>query len=75
MINRDMAATRTFRVYTGLVLIGIVFCLYALLGSGSNSLYWGILMVLITIPLYTYVAAKKHSAAVDSAHAATSSKS
>lgn len=76
MINRDMAATRTFRVYTGLVLIGIVFCLYALLGSGSNSLYWGILMVLITIPLYTYVAAKKHSAAtVESAHAATSSKS
>ncbi|HAD43552.1 MAG TPA: histidine-histamine antiporter, partial [Plesiomonas shigelloides] len=76
MINRDMAATRTFRVYTGLVLIGIVFCLYALLGSGSNSLYWGILMVLITIPLYTYVVAKKHrAAAVDSADAAISSKS
>lgn len=62
MINKDLTKTSVFKFYLVLVGIAFAYCLYALLGSGSNSLYWGILMVMITIPLYIYVAVRKHKA-------------
>ncbi|MGL5586126.1 MAG: histidine-histamine antiporter, partial [Plesiomonas sp.] len=62
MINKDLTKTSVFKFYLVLVGIAFAYCLYALLGSGDNSLYWGILMVMITIPLYIYVAVRKHKA-------------
>ncbi|MGL5006422.1 MAG: amino acid permease [Plesiomonas sp.] len=66
MINKDLTKTSVFKFYLVLVCIAFAYCLYALLGSGNNSLYWGILMVMITIPLYIYVAVRKHKEEVGS---------
>lgn len=47
----------TFIFYNVLVVIGIIYCVFALLGSGSDSMFWGLVMMSITIPLFSFVAA------------------
>jgi len=37
----------------------MIYCIFALLGSGSDSMFWGILMMMVTIPLFSFVAAGK----------------
>lgn len=56
MIAHKINKGSTFMFYGVLVVIGMIYSLFALLGSGSDSLYWGTLMMGITIPLYSYVA-------------------
>ena len=56
MMSHKINKGSTFMFYGVLVVIGMAYCLFALLGSGSDSLYWGTLMMGITIPLYSYVA-------------------
>lgn len=52
--------TKSFMFYTILAGIGLVYSLFAMLGSGSDTLFWGCLLIQITIPLYAFVAKKKH---------------
>ncbi len=59
MISKKMNRGPTFMFYTVLVVIGMAYSMFALLGSGADSLYWGTLMMVLTIPMYSYVAHKK----------------
>jgi arginine:agmatine antiporter len=56
MISHKANKGPTFMFYSVLVVIGMAFCIFALLGSGSDSLYWGTLVMALTIPLYSFVA-------------------
>jgi arginine:agmatine antiporter len=60
MIAHKVNKGPTFMFYTVLVVIGMAFCVFALLGSGSDSLYWGTLVMALTIPMYSFVAHSKH---------------
>ena len=59
MIAKKQNQGRSFIFYSTLTLIGIVFCLFALFGSGSNAIFWGLLMMLLTIPCYAFVVASR----------------
>ncbi|WP_229804460.1 amino acid permease [Paludibacterium paludis] len=59
MISKKINRGPTFMFYTVLVVIGMAYSMFALLGSGADSLYWGTLMMVLTIPMYSYVAHKK----------------
>jgi arginine:agmatine antiporter len=56
MISHKVNKGSTYVFYAVMVVIGMAFCVFALLGSGSDSLYWGTLMMALTIPLYSFVA-------------------
>ena len=59
MAAKKMDKGAKFYIYVVLAVIGMAYSLFALLGSGADSMYWGIAMVMCTIPLYSFVAAKK----------------
>lgn len=59
MISKKINRGPTFMFYAVLVVIGMAYSMFALLGSGADSLYWGTLMMVLTIPMYSYVAHKK----------------
>lgn len=48
-----------FSFYVIMVIIAMVYCLFAILGSGMNSIFWGTVLMCITIPPYCYVAWNK----------------
>jgi len=56
MISHKVNKGSTFMFYGVLVVIGMAFCVFALLGSGADSLYWGTLVMALTIPMYSFVA-------------------
>ncbi|MGU7840017.1 amino acid permease [Burkholderia sp. AW33-5] len=55
MIEKKMNVGGTFRIYAVLACIGVVYSIFALLGSGTDSIFWGTALIMATIPLYTYV--------------------
>lgn len=59
MAAKKLDKGRSFVIYSMLVVIGMIYSIFALLSSGSDAIYWGIMMMLCTIPLYSFVAAKK----------------
>jgi len=59
MVAHSMNKGFSFIFYCFMAVIGIVYSLFALFGSGSNAMYWGIMMMMITIPLYAFVAMKR----------------
>lgn len=59
LIAKGKINTPSFYVYMVLTAVALVYCLFAMLGSGSDTLFWGCLLLQITIPLYTYVAKRK----------------
>lgn len=61
----------TFIFYNVLVVIGIIYCVFALLGSGSDSMFWGLVMMSITIPLFSFVAAGRAKKATTSCTSTT----
>lgn len=65
MIAKKMNKGRTFVIYCILVALGMVYSLFAMLGSGSDSMFWGIVMVMSTIPLYCFVAAGRHKKGIN----------
>lgn len=58
MTAKSLNKGRTFIVYCFLAVIGVIYCLFALFGSGTDTMFWGVLMMLMTIPLYAFIAAK-----------------
>nr|WP_154324335.1 histidine-histamine antiporter [Pantoea sp. 201603H] len=56
LVSKKMNRGSSFMFYCTLVVIGMIYCIFALLGSGSDSMFWGILMMMITIPLFSFVA-------------------
>lgn len=59
MAAKKMDKGSKFYIYVVLAVIGMAYSLFALLGSGSDSMFWGVVMLMCTIPLYSFVAAKK----------------
>ncbi|CAH0532740.1 Arginine/agmatine antiporter [Vibrio stylophorae] len=59
MASKKLNKGRTFMFYSVLVVLGMIYSIFALLGSGSDSIFWGIVMMMMTIPMYCFVAAGK----------------
>ena len=47
-----------YKWHTLLVLISILYCMFALVGSGADSIFWGTLLVTFMIPVFTFPALK-----------------
>lgn len=60
MISKGENTGASFYFYSILSGIGLVYCLFAMLGSGSDTLFWGCLLIQITVPLYVYAAKRKN---------------
>lgn len=56
MVARSLNKGFSFIFYCIMAVIGVIYSLFALFGSGSNAMFWGIMMMMITIPLYAFVA-------------------
>jgi arginine:agmatine antiporter len=59
MVAKSLNKGGGFIFYCTLAVIGILYSLFALFGSGGNAMFWGVLMMMLTIPLYALVAAKR----------------
>lgn len=59
MVAKSLNKGFGFIFYCTLAVIGIAYCLFALFGSGESAMFWGVLMMLLSIPLYALVAAKR----------------
>jgi len=59
MVAKKLNKGRTFMFYSVLVIMAMIYCLFAMLGSGTDSMFWGIVMMMLTIPLYCFVATKR----------------
>lgn len=62
MVAKSLNKGFSFVFYCTLAVIGIAYCLFALFGSGESAMFWGVLMMLFSIPLYALVAAKRKKA-------------
>ncbi|GAB2933483.1 amino acid permease [Hafnia psychrotolerans] len=62
MVAKSLNKGFSFVFYCTLAVIGIAYCLFALFGSGESAMFWGVLMMLLSIPLYALVAAKRKKA-------------
>lgn len=60
MVSRKLNRGRNFMFYCVLTLIGMVYSIFALLGSGTDSIFWGTVMMMVTIPLFSFVAAGRN---------------
>ena len=59
MTAKSLNKGRGFILYCFLSVVGILYSLFALFGSGSNAVFWGVLMMMVTIPLYALVAVNR----------------
>ncbi|EBA6833675.1 amino acid permease [Salmonella enterica] len=59
MIAKGKSKSKSFYGYLFLTAVALIYCLFAMLGSGTDTLFWGCLLLQITIPLYSYVAKRK----------------
>ena len=64
MVAKSMNKGGGFIFYCTLAVIGILYSLFALFGSGGNAMFWGVLMMMLTIPLYALVAAKRSKSGI-----------
>lgn len=60
MVSKKLNRGPTFMFYSTLTLIGMIYSIFALLGSGSDSIFWGTIMMMVTIPLFSFVAAGRN---------------
>lgn len=65
MVSKKLNRGRSFMFYCVLVVIGVIYSVFALLGSGTDSMFWGIVMMMVTIPLFSFVAAGRSKKGVD----------
>ncbi|NUU67408.1 histidine-histamine antiporter [Enterobacteriaceae bacterium BIT-l23] len=57
MVSKKLNRGRSFMFYCVMVVIGMIYSIFALLGSGTDSMFWGVVMMMVTIPLFCFVAA------------------
>jgi hypothetical protein len=60
MIVKNQNRGSSFIFYCVLTLIGIIYSVFALLGSGTDSIFWGTVIMAVTIPLFSFVIAGQH---------------
>lgn len=55
-IMRDNnVSEREFRLYSIIALVGLVYCFYAIAGSGKDIVFYGSLTMLLSMPIYAWV--------------------
>lgn len=59
MFSKKLNKSSSFMFYCVLVVIALIYCLFALVGSGSGSIFWGTMMVTFCIPMYSFVAVSR----------------
>ncbi|TQI78292.1 arginine:agmatine antiporter [Serratia fonticola] len=52
MVTQKFRRGRQFAIYSALSLLGLAFVAAALTGAGTQPLFWGIILQMVTIPLY-----------------------
>ncbi|PRD14948.1 histidine-histamine antiporter [Pantoea coffeiphila] len=60
MMSKKINRGPSFMFYSVMVVIGMIYSIFALLGSGTDSMFWGIVMMMFTIPLFCFVAAGRN---------------
>ncbi|WP_297207153.1 histidine-histamine antiporter [uncultured Pluralibacter sp.] len=60
MVSRKLNYGKSFMFYCVLTVIGVIYSIFALLGSGTDSIFWGTVMMMVTIPLFSFVAAGRN---------------
>ncbi|BDH44571.1 histidine-histamine antiporter [Salmonella enterica subsp. enterica serovar Choleraesuis] len=60
MVSKKLNRGPTFMFYCVLTVIGMIYSIFALMGSGSDSIFWGTIMMMVTIPLFSFVAAGRN---------------
>ncbi|MTD27209.1 histidine-histamine antiporter [Erwinia sorbitola] len=65
MVSKKLNRGRSFIFYSFMVVIGMIYSLFAMLGSGTESMFWGVVMIIVTIPLFSFVAAGRSKKGVD----------
>ena len=60
MVSKKLNRGPTIMFFSTLTLIGMIYSIFALLGSGSDSIFWGTIMMMVTIPLFSFVAAGRN---------------
>lgn len=60
MIAKNKNHGTSFILYCILTVIGIIYSIFALLGSGADSIFWGTVIMAVTIPLFSFVAAGRN---------------
>ena len=60
MVSKKTNRGKSFMFYCVLTVIGVIYCIFALLGSGTDSIFWGTVMMTVTIPLFSLVAAGRN---------------
>jgi len=65
MVSKKMNRGRSFMFYCVMVVIGMIYSIFAMLGSGSDSMFWGVVMIMVTIPLFCFVAAGRSKKGVE----------
>ncbi|MFC0225995.1 amino acid permease [Serratia aquatilis] len=52
MVAKQLRHGRQFVIYSCLSLCGLAFVVVALMGAGTQPLFWGVMLQMVTIPLY-----------------------
>ncbi len=65
MIAKKNNRGKSFVFYTIMVVIGMIYSIFALLGAGSDSMFWGVVMMVVTIPLFSFIASARHKKGED----------
>lgn len=65
MVSKKLNRGRGFMFYCVLTVIGMIYSIFALLGSGTDSIFWGTIMMMVTIPLFSFVAAGRNKKGQD----------
>lgn len=60
MISKKLNYGKSFIFYSFMVVIGMIYSIFALLGAGSDSMFWGVVIMMVTIPLFSFVASGRH---------------
>lgn len=60
IMHRSDSGTTKARVYLPLAIITLAFSMYALIGSGADSVFWGLLFLMLGIPVYLWNIKRQH---------------
>jgi len=59
MIQQKLNKGREYTFYIVMTVIAFIYSLFAILGSGMNTIYYGVILMIVTIPPYCYAAWNK----------------
>jgi amino acid transporter len=59
IMHSNGVSGRSFRNYSAIGILALVYCFYATAGSGKDTLFYGALTMLLSVPLYAWVIRNK----------------